>query len=50
MLAFWFHRILQTFGNPALGCAETLNEVFCDKVCKYGFNKSAQGTIEAYTQ
>ena len=31
----------KAFGNPALGCADTLNEVFCDNVCKYGFNKSA---------
>jgi hypothetical protein len=36
-----FHHSPKAFGNPALGCADTLNEVFCDKVCKYGFNRSA---------
>jgi hypothetical protein len=36
-----FHHILKAFGNPALGCADTLKEVFCDNVCKYGFNRSA---------
>jgi hypothetical protein len=36
-----FHHILKAFGNPALGCADTLKEVFCDKFV-YGFNRSAQ--------